>query len=306
MIPLADWIDSASPLDFNGRRFAYWKSEKPDDEKPWLLLIHGFPTSSWDWSAMWASLETRFNLAAIDMLGFGLSEKPSQKYSIFDQADYQEALLTHLAVSEAHILAHDYGDTVAQELLARQQENGLSFSIKSVCFLNGGLFAEMHRPRPLQKLGLTPIGFLLGCFINKTRFQNSFDEIFGLQTKASEEEIDGHWRLLQRHDGHRVVHKILKYIPERTRFRDRWVSALMNAHQPLKLIIGGTDPVSGKHLYDYYCEQIPNADAVLFDTIGHYPQTEAPEQTLAEVFAFHDKTKVAGNSVGAALSRQGD
>ena len=43
----------------------------------------------------------------------------SYNYSIFDQAGIMEALLKKLNVGAVHILAHDYGDTVAQELIAR-------------------------------------------------------------------------------------------------------------------------------------------------------------------------------------------
>ena len=47
---------------------------------------------------------------------------PLQKdhnYSIFEQADIGRALLDHLDVSSVHLLAHDMGDTVALETLAR-------------------------------------------------------------------------------------------------------------------------------------------------------------------------------------------
>ena len=43
----------------------------------------------------------------------------SYNYSIFDQADIMEALLKKFSIGSVHILAHDYGDTVAQELIAR-------------------------------------------------------------------------------------------------------------------------------------------------------------------------------------------
>ncbi len=288
MKELEQWRAEADYFDANGHRIAYWTSDTPSSNKPWLLLIHGYPTSSWDWTAMWPALEENFNLAALDMLGFGLSDKPkSLTYSIMHQADLQEVLLARLAVSEAHLLGHDYGDTVGQELLARHNEGALSFSIKSICFLNGGLFPEQHRARPVQKLGLTPFGFLLGALMAHDKFAKTFAQIFGPETKASDLEIDGHWSLIEENDGRKVLHKLLQYIPERKQYRERWVGALQNARTPLRLIDGGADPVSGKHLYDYYKEQIPGADAVLFEDIGHYPHTEAPERVLSAFFDFH-------------------
>lgn len=275
-------------MNAGGRNLAYWTQNEGDEQRPWLLLIHGYPTSSWDWSFVWNDLAAHFRLAAVDMLGFGLSEKPRDiDYSIFAQADIEEALLEQLGVSEAHILAHDYGDTVAQELLARHIEGSLSFSIKSVIFLNGGLFPEQHRARPIQKLGLTPLGFVLGLLMSRNRLRKAFDEIFGQKTKASDSEIDAHWALIAEGGGARVLHKLLNYIRERRANRERWVGALQKATVPLRLIDGGADPVSGAHLYHHYKELVPNADAILLEEIGHYPQTEAPEEVLRAVLEFH-------------------
>ena len=289
MKPLSQWRADAQYFEANGNRIAFWTSKKPSDDLPWLLLIHGYPTSSWDWSGMWPTLKQKFNLVALDMLGFGLSDKPQNiKYSILDQADLQEMLLANLGISEAHLFVHDYGNTVGQELLARHNERTLSFAVNSMCFLNGGLFPEQHRARPVQKLGLTPLGWILGMMMSRDRFRTTFDEIFGPESKASDQEIDAHWALISEHNGRKVLHKLLQYIPERRAHRERWVGALKEASIPLRLIDGGADPVSGEHLYHYYREQVPNADAVLFPEIGHYPHTEAPQKVQDAFSAFHE------------------
>ena len=290
MQPLKTWRARAKTLNVNDNAIAYWVSEQPDVEKPWLLLVHGFPTSSWDWSGLWPKLEKKFNIAALDMLGFGLSDKPAHiTYSIMTQADLQEALLAELGVSQAHLFVHDYGNTVAQELLARQLEGALSFSIQSIVFLNGGLFPEQHRPQPVQKFALTPFGFLLQYMVSRSTLRKNFDEIFGPDTKATDAEIDTHWALLTANNGRKVFHKLLNYIPERREHRERWVGALKRASTPMRLINGGADPISGEHLYHYYKEQIPNADAVLFPQLGHYPHTEDGDKVFAAFLEFHQQ-----------------
>lgn len=292
MKPIEQWCDDATLISAHGWKIASWAPNNPDPDKPWLLLIHGFPTSSWDWTRVWPALEKDFNLAALDMLGFGLSDKPKNiTYHIANQADLQEVLLENLGVSEAHILAHDYGDTVAQELLARHNEGSLSFLLKSVCFLNGGLFPEQHRARPIQKLGLSPIGGLISYMLSRNSLRKGLDEVFGPETKASEEEIEGHWTLLNKNGGKRIFHKLLNYIPERITHRDRWVGAISETHVPICLIDGGFDPVSGKHLYEYFREKVPSAPAHLLPEIGHYPQTENPDSVTRLFFKFHESIK---------------
>ena len=142
-----------------GRYFDYLGFEvfyRNEGSGPPLLLIHGYPFNTWDWAPIWPTLTERFTVIAPDMLGMGFSDKPgAYEYSVPDHADMHEALLAHLGVTACHILAHDIGDSVGQEMLARhefgQQSYG-SLRIESVTWLNGGLFNETYRPRLMQKV----------------------------------------------------------------------------------------------------------------------------------------------------------
>ncbi len=256
-----------------------------------ILLVHGFPTSSWDWQPVWATLAARYRLVAPDMIGFGFSAKPqAHDYSILDQADLCEGLLAKLGIGQAHVLAHDYGDTVAQELLARHNERARSgapgLRLRSVCFLNGGLFPETHRARLIQKLLLTPLGPLLVRLMGERSFARSFSAIFGPATQPTPEALREFWQLVTWNDGLKVLPRLIRYMPERRQHRARWVGALQQAGIPLRVIDGAVDPVSGRHMVERYCELVPNPDTVLLDNIGHYPQVEHPQAVLDAYLAF--------------------
>lgn len=283
-LALDDWLDRAQFFDHESHRIAYWTA---GEGRP-LLLIHGFPTSSWDWHQVWGALAERRRVIACDMLGFGLSAKPRSGYSIFRQAEIQMALLQELGVTEFDVVAHDYGDTVGQELLARRNEQGAGFGLGRMLLLNGGLFPEQHRLLPIQRLGSSPFGFIVGRLMNRQRFGQSFCRVFGVETQPDEQELDDFWRLIAHNDGHRISHTLMHYIAERRKHRERWVGALQQAAVPLKLVDGGVDPISGRHMYDYFRELVPGAEAVCFDDIGHYPQTEAPDRLLPEIWNFLD------------------
>src|SRR5258706_16438475 len=82
-----------------------------------LLLLHGFPTSSYDWSHVWAPLTARRRVVTLDLPGFGFSDKPaSYAYSLLEQAEVVECVLRELGVARAHVVAHDMGTSVATEL----------------------------------------------------------------------------------------------------------------------------------------------------------------------------------------------
>ena len=283
-IALGDWRARGRTFDFRGQPIAYWTAGASDAEP--LLLIHGFPTAAWDWHLLWQPLAERYRLIACDMLGFGDSAKPrGHAYSLLEQADLQQALLAHLDVNgPVHVLAHDYGDSVAQELLARHEEG--RFALASCVFLNGGLFPETHHPVLVQKLLLSPVGALIGRLFSRDKLAANLARIFGPQTQPAEADVDAFWSLIQRHKGPAVMHRLIRYMPERREQRERWVSAMQRTRVPLRVIDGAADPISGAHMVERYRELIPNADCVLLETIGHYPQVEAPEAVLAHYLAF--------------------
>jgi pimeloyl-ACP methyl ester carboxylesterase len=260
-----------------------------------LVCIHGFPTASWDWHALWPELCKHFSrVIAPDMIGFGWSDKPRRYiYSIFDQADLHESVLRAEGVTRYHILAHDYGVTVAQELLARYEQRRAagdrSLELQSVCFLNGGLFPETHRARRVQKLLLTPLGPLLAAVINQRSFSRSFALLFGRNTRPDATEMHQFWQLLSHQQGQRITHKLIGYIRERRANRERWVGALQTTQVPLRVINGPVDPVSGEHMVRLYRELVPQPDTVLLPGIGHYPQVEDPTGTFDAFLAFHHR-----------------
>lgn len=283
-IPLCVWRTRGLNFSFRGQSIRYWTAGQGEP----LLLIHGFPTASWDWHYLWAPLAQRFRLIACDMLGFGDSAKPvHHDYSLIEQADLQQALLAHLQVDQpVHLLAHDYGDSVAQELLARHHEERAQ--VASCVFLNGGLFPERHRALLIQKLLLSRLGWLVGRSFGRDDLVRHVTQVYGPCTHPSESALDDYWSLVASNQGTRILHKLVSYVPERVAHRERWVGALQQEGVPLRFINGAVDPVSGVHMLERYQELVPHPDTVLLQGIGHYPHTESPVQVLRHYLAFRE------------------
>lgn len=295
------WRTSGRHFHHNGHRI-FWQSGENGGTDDVLVCIHGFPSASWDWHALWPELCQRFSrVIAPDMLGFGWSDKPrDHNYSLMEQADLHEALLKAEGIRRCHLLAHDYGVSVAQELLARHQARQArgddTLDIQSVCLLNGGLFPETHRPRLIQTLLRTPLGPLLAALTNERSFARSFAAVFGPDTRPDATGMHEFWQLLTHDGGQRIMHRLIRYIDERRLHRERWVGALQATTVPLRLINGPVDPVSGLHMAQRYRELVPAPDVVLLPGIGHYPQLEDPAGTWAALAAFHQRLQGDGNA----------
>lgn len=284
------WRVSGQSFAWRGLRIFY--REQGTGEA--LLLLHGFPTSSWDWRHVWDELARSYRVVALDYLGFGFSDKPPDgPYSVFAYADQAEALLARLGIARVHVLAHDLGDTVAQELLARSREReggrGGFAELASVCLLNGGIFPELHRPRVIQTLLDSPLGAVIARLTNRRRFGRSMAAIFGPRTQPSDAELDGFWECASYARGLRNYHLLIRYMRQRRRHRERWVAPILDPEIPLALINGHLDPVSGKHIVDRLRELRPGAEIHDLPDIGHYPQTEAPADVLRAYCAFRQR-----------------
>ncbi len=252
-----------------------------------VILIHGFPTSSMDWEPMWPTLSQQFRVVTLDMWGFGFSEKPNKRcYSIHQQADLFETLISELGIRRYHIIAHDYGVSVAQELLARYEPSE-DRQWLSLCLLNGGLFPESHHPLLIQKLMLSPLGKYINYLTGFKQFSKSFSSVFGANSKPSEQELQEFWEAINVNQGRHVFHNLITYMNDRRTHRARWVTALQNSPIPIALINGSVDPVSGAHLVKRYKELECRLDYLAeLGAIGHYPQVEAPQQVLAAYQSF--------------------
>lgn len=282
---LSDWQSSGEYFKYNGHKIFYRKRGKGTP----LILFHGFPTSSWDWHLILETLEKHFEVVCFDMLGYGFSDKPlKNNYSIHQQADYALALIQHLHIVDCHILAHDKGDTVVNEILARQLEGVQALNILSCCFLNGGLFPGIHKPRPVQWALMTPLGKYIARLYSFGMFKRTFRKIFGPNAQASEDQLKELWWLMNYNNGMRIFHLLIHYMQDRIDNEKRWLDALQQTSVPLRLINGAFDPISGQHMAKHYLKVIPDADVVLLPEIGHYPQLEAPQEVLAAFMEFQE------------------
>lgn len=285
---LSAWFEAGHRRDVLGER-VFYRDSRPDApaQVPVLLLLHGFPTASWDWRQVWEPLAASYRLVAPDLPGFGFSAKPVRPYPIARQADTVAELLRLLGITHVAVLSHDYGNTVVQELLARLEHgDGPSPSISRVCLLNGGLFPEVQRPLRIQQVLAGPAGSWLVHLLDRRVALRSLSSVYGEDTPPSEGDLDAYWSLLTREQGLRVVPSLLGYLAERRQQRERWVGALLATPVPRRFVVGLRDPASGPAMAARYRELVPDPDVVTIDSVGHYPHCESADAVVDALLAF--------------------
>ena len=280
---LENWKSSGKYFIYRDHKIFF----KDEGQGATLLLIHGYPTSSYDWHKVWSTFTKHYRVIALDMIGMGFSDKPkSYAYDIMDHTNLHELLVSQLGIKSFHLLAHDLGVGVAQEMVARRLESQTLAIIESVTLMNGCLFPEVYRPRLIQHVLCSPLGALIAPIIPKGAFKRAMLEMFGAETKPSDHELEVFWQVVNFNQGRTVTHLLSRSIQARAQYRDRFVAALINSSTPLQLVNGANDPNSGKHMADRYSEIIPNPHVLHLQGIGHWPQLEVPDAVFNAVHQF--------------------
>lgn len=279
MFSLVAWQQLGSYVSAHRQQIFVIDNELNSDKLP-VLLLHGYPRSSWDYSAFYHAICEEYRVITLDFLGFGFSSKPyPYEYSIIQQANIVEAVLAQRNISHCHVIAHNYGDAVMLELLARQKALHRQ-PFLSVTFLGSSLSPETYTPTFVQRALSSKFGPLLIQFMSKELLLKSFTRLFGPHTQPSSSQLKASWKLINHDAGIRCLPALLRYFKEWHVHQERWQQALFS-DTPLALIRGTADPVidqaSIQHFHSLhhaknYVAELPH--------IGHYPHLEAPHKTL--------------------------
>ena len=273
---IEDWFAAGERVDAGG--FKLFERVAGREDAPWLTLLHGYPTCSWDWSPVADTLAEARRLLMPDFLGFGDSDKPADHdYSIHEQADLTEALWRRHGIERTALVVHDYAVSVGQELLARHAEGALGVEIERIAFLNGGLYPDMHRALLAQQLLLNPrTGPIVTRTMSERTLGRAFRRIFAHRAVGRRDARALARPLSSRRRPHPAPADPLHRRPPRARGAlDRRPRAdgraaavrLGDARPGLRRAHGRADRGTGAR----------RALHALTD-VGHYPQLEAPER----------------------------
>lgn len=277
-----EWIDQCHTLiSRRGHRIAFRRR----GEGPTVLLLHGFPTWSYDYAVVATDLARDHDVITVDFLGYGTSDKPnSYEYSVAESADIVEDLAAHLNLDAVRLVVHDYGGIVGQELLDRSVTTHLGFTIESLVVLNCGIVYSAYRPTRLQRLLILPVvGRFLAGRITADRARSGLDSVRG--STLTDAEFADLWTGMSYGNGHKLAHLLIKYNAERAKHHRRWEAALANWDGPVQLVWGLQDPVSGRHVLEKATALLPRATVIELPGAGHFPQHEAPHAVAAAVRA---------------------
>lgn len=276
-----DWKSLGLKIKIYNRNIFYIDYNKDDSfKKEVLVVLHGYPTSSYDYFKVLKTLSKKYRIIIHDHLGFGFSEKPlDYSYSLIEQADVAIELWKKLNLVKFSILAHDYGTSVCTEIITRHNKNQINFKIDKVFLSNGSIHIEHSKLRLIQKLLKNKItGKWVAKLTNYKIFKRNMQNVYFDKSKAPSSELKEMWFQLENNNGRAVIHLLTNYINERYYFWDRWIGALKETKIPFIIIWAKNDPIAIPKIGELLNKDIPNSKLYWIDNCGHFLMLEKPEE----------------------------
>ena len=261
-------------------------AEFGDPEAPVLLMVHGFPTSSIDWSDVAGELSATHRVCVLDLPGFGFSDKPAdENYALGRDSELLGYYLTEiLGASTGAVVAHDRGDSVALSFAGRSAAGEFGFEVTDLVLSNGNIFLPLSNLTDYQRVLLDPQTASSLNFMTPEMFAAGLGQsMFTPQRGPDDPTIAALADTFAYNDGMAAMHGTIQYLVERAEHETQWLDALAALPVKTTLIWGLCDTVAplrvAAHVWDNYLVNKPGANEFwVLPRANHYLQNDQPRE----------------------------
>lgn len=265
------------------------RDEGPRDAMP-IVLLHGSNADLHTWEPWVEGLSDTYRIIRFDQVGHGLTgPDPEHDYSranftqdidqVADALGLERFVLGGNSMGGKHALAYaiahpdrvtglilvDSGGPPQDEVVVEDEADdggNIGFAIAQMPGIN--LLAEQITPRSL--------------------IAQSLEQTVSVKSVASKEAIDRYWELL-RYPGNRAA-TMARFSAEYEPLTREEVGALT---LPALILWGDEDRLIPVEAGEWLDEVLPDSEMIVYPAIGHLPQEEAPEATIADVRAWLER-----------------
>jgi cis-3-alkyl-4-acyloxetan-2-one decarboxylase len=274
----------------DGRRCHYLD----EGEGPVLLVLHGNPTWSFYWREVVKALRGRYRLVVPDLIGCGLSEKPSPReysYRLARRVADIGELVERLGLDRVTLVAHDWGGAIGMGAAVAMPER-----FKRFVLMNTAAFRATRCPARIRLAHIPVLSRVavqgLNLFV-RGAIHMSTTKPLGPAVRAgllapydSWRNREGVYRFVQdiplrpNHPSHATLQGIEEGLPK---LRGR----------PMCFIWGMQDWIFPPEFLERFIEIFPEAEVHRLEDAGHYVVEDASERIVRIMEGFLEKSKSA-------------
>lgn len=249
-----------------------------------VVLIHGYTSSTYSWKDIFEPLAEKFHVIAVDLKGFGFSEKPEGDYTRREQGRLVDGLLAHLKIEEAWLVGNSMGG-----------ETALNVALQNPNRVEGLILVDSAGVKFDSRNGFTPwyismpfVGRAFGSVVltSDALVRAGLEKSYYDKTKISAEQVAYYHQPLKTNNGQRAA------MLARQQFSLYPVEdKLGEIDKPTLIIWGAEDEVIPLSAGQKMNSLIKGSEIKVYEKVGHIPQEEVPDKVLSDIVNFIEKYK---------------
>lgn len=253
----------------------HYIDEGPKDA-PTVVLLHGFASSLGTWKPIVPALTGDHRVIALDLKGFGWTDRPAGDYSPAAQAELVWALLRERGVEgPVAIVAHSWGSSVALAMTLSQPKR-----VERIALYDAWVYDE-QLPTFFYVARADGVGEALLTAFYEERPDDKIAQAFYDEKYVTEELVENVEAQLSR-PGTRAAAlaaiRAMRYDEVQERYR--------KIDQPVLLLWGREDRVTKLEFGERLARELPDAKLVVYPGCGHFPMIEARTPSTRDLVAF--------------------
>ncbi len=261
--------------EVNGLTIAYREKGQGDQH---LLFVHGWASSSRMWNEALRVFADEYHCWAIDLVGFGDSEKPTNgRYTVDNWAAQIAGFAAQMEISTPVVIGHSMGGAIALQLAIVQPEIAAGIAL-----INPVVRGKIYGP--MSKMAKTRLGSTfgrLGAWMWPVMVSPALANPFGIRSRKSPhfERIREDWARVRGDTAMETIRTVVTHDPS---------AALPSIATPTLVVLGDRDSTAPNSEGRFVAETVQHAELVVFKS-GHLPTDDAPAETHSALrnFAHH-------------------
>ena len=249
-----------------------------DDPEP-ILLLHGTSASLHTWEGWVKELARQRRVISLDLPGFGLTGPfPGGNYRVEHYTHFLLALLDHLRVNRVVLVGNSFGGQLAWRFALAHPER----SARLVLVDAAGYPRNAESvPIGFRLAGIPALAPLMGRLLPRSMIESSVRNVYGDPDKVDDGLVERYYQLTLRAGNRQALRQRFAQAPS-GELHER----IGELELPTLIIWGGRDRLIPVSNAERFAADIEGSQLVLFEALGHVPQEEEPQRTVAVLISF--------------------
>jgi len=262
-------------VEVDGVRTRYVTAGEADET---IIFIHGFSSSLYSWRKCLEPISEKYRVYALDLKGFGYSDKPESEYTTDEYVDFVIAFMDALGIDKATLCGNSMGGGISWRTALKYPDR-----VDKLILVDSAGYPSVRSGLPfIMKLGRLPgMDSFFSLFVTRGQIRSSLESAYYLDEQVTERTVDAYYYPM-RTEG--AMYAVLARI--RAHESEEWHGRIPEVKAPTLIVWGEEDTWISVEDARKFHRDLAGSRLVIFPECGHLPQEEMPERFAVAVLDF--------------------